>query len=189
MMPGELPAPEWVMCGVPLPDGRKRLYASKSLGKASITHKPDTGQGPASWSLGVRDMVNLVIIDRPTYGECLAHLMMMWENELAERALPAGRMRFPAPWVPIADNAAIAPVGTSAPELTAADRGVHEHATRLHNAAALEHNREMERADRESRQYAKEPGFEHDCALQGCPGRNGACSCVGYCGMPACGGV
>ena len=85
---GELD-PEWVMCGVDVPAG-KRLYASKDLkGSAFQVAIGQYGNGDG-WHL-TTTMCHMLVITRPTYGECMAELMRIWQNwENEGRELPAG---------------------------------------------------------------------------------------------------
>jgi len=85
---GELD-PEWVMAGVDVPAG-KRLYASKDLkGSAFHVAMDQYGNGDG-WHL-TSTMCHMLVITKPTYGECLAELMTIWANWDAEgRDLPAG---------------------------------------------------------------------------------------------------
>jgi hypothetical protein len=87
---GELD-PEWVMCGVDVPAG-KRLYASKDLkGSAFAVAMDQYGNGDG-WHL-TTTMCHMLVITKPTYGECLAELMRIWRNwENEGRELPTGAM-------------------------------------------------------------------------------------------------
>ena len=79
------------MVGVDVPAG-KRLYASKDLkgsafaggdGRALATVTAGTSPPPCS---------HMLVITRPTYGECLAELQRIWQNwENEGRELPAGQ--------------------------------------------------------------------------------------------------
>ena len=85
---GELD-PEWVMAGVDVPAG-KRLYASKDLkGSAFAVAMDQFGNGDG-WHL-TTTMCHMLVITKPTYGECMAELMRIWANwENEGRELPAG---------------------------------------------------------------------------------------------------
>ena len=85
---GELD-PEWVMVGVDVPAG-KRLYASKDLkGSAFAVAMDQYGNGDG-WHL-TTTMCHMLVITKPTYGECLAELIRIWRNwENEGRELPAG---------------------------------------------------------------------------------------------------
>jgi hypothetical protein len=86
---GELD-PEWVMCGVDVPAG-KRLYASKDLKGSAFAVAMDTYGNGDGWHL-TSTLCRMLVITKPTYGECLAELMRIWANwENEGRELPAGR--------------------------------------------------------------------------------------------------
>lgn len=82
--------PEWVMVGVDVPAG-KRLYASRDLKDSAFQLAVDQHLNGEGWHLDTT-MQRMLIITKPTYGECLAELMMIWQNwDNAGRELPAGR--------------------------------------------------------------------------------------------------
>jgi hypothetical protein len=87
---GELD-PEWVMVGVDVPAG-KRLYASKDLkGSAFAVAAQEHSYTADGWHL-TTTMQRMLVITKPTYAECLAELMRIWQNwENAGRELPAAR--------------------------------------------------------------------------------------------------
>jgi hypothetical protein len=86
---GELD-PEWVMAGVDVPAG-KRLYASRDLKGAAFAVAVDENWNGDGWHL-TTTMQRMLVITKPTYAECLAELMMIWQNWDAEgRELPAAR--------------------------------------------------------------------------------------------------
>ena len=86
---GELD-PEWVMCGVDVPAG-KRLYASKDLKGSAFQLAMDQHGNGDGWHL-TTTMCHMLVITKPLYGECLAELMRIWQNwENEGRELPAGR--------------------------------------------------------------------------------------------------
>lgn len=85
---GELD-PEWVMAGVDVPAG-KRLYASRDLKdsafQVAMTEHSYTADG---WHL-ITTMQRMLVITKPTYSECLAELMTIWQNwDNDGRQLPA----------------------------------------------------------------------------------------------------
>ena len=85
---GELD-PEWVMCGVDVPAG-KRLYASKDLKGSAFALAMDQHGNGDGWHL-TTTMCHMLVITKPTYAECLAELMRIWQNwENEGRELPAG---------------------------------------------------------------------------------------------------
>ena len=86
---GELD-PEWVMCGVDVPAG-KRLYASKDLKGSAFQVAMDQHGNGDGWHL-TSTMCHMLVITKPNYGECLAELQRIWLNWANEgRELPAGR--------------------------------------------------------------------------------------------------
>jgi hypothetical protein len=89
---GELD-PEWVMVGVDVPAG-KRLYASKDLkGSAFAVAAQEHSYTADGWHL-TTTMQRMLVITKPTYAECLAELMTIWQNwENEGRGLPAARAR------------------------------------------------------------------------------------------------
>jgi hypothetical protein len=74
---GEL-NPEWVLAGVDVPAG-KRLYASHHLKGSAFTLAVDEHLNGQGWHLETV-MQNMLVITRPTYGECLAELTRIWRN-------------------------------------------------------------------------------------------------------------
>lgn len=85
---GELD-PEWVMAGVDVPAG-KRLYASRELkGSAFAVAVTDSSYSADGWHL-TTTMKRMLVITKPTYAQCLAELMTIWQNWDNEgRELPA----------------------------------------------------------------------------------------------------
>lgn len=87
---GELD-PEWVMVGVDVPAG-KRLYASKDLKGSAFQVAMDAHMNGEGWNL-TTIMQKMLVITKPTYAECLAELMQIWQNwESQGRELPAARV-------------------------------------------------------------------------------------------------
>lgn len=77
---------EFVMVGIPRSDGSKRLMASKDLVGTALSL---VGADPR-WKIGAV-MGNMIVIDKPSYGEGLEQLMRIWANWAAsQRGLPAG---------------------------------------------------------------------------------------------------
>lgn len=86
---GELD-PEWVMVGVDVPAG-KRLYASRDLKGSAFRLAVDAHLNGQGWAL-TTVMCKMLIITKPTYGECMRDLMIIWQNwDNADRELPAAR--------------------------------------------------------------------------------------------------
>jgi hypothetical protein len=86
---GELD-PEWVMCGVDVPAG-KRLYASKDLKGSAFAVAMDQHGNGDGWHL-TSTLQHMLIITKPTYGECMAEALRIWQNwENEGRELPAGQ--------------------------------------------------------------------------------------------------
>lgn len=85
---GELD-PEWVMCGVDVPAG-KRLYASKDLKGSAFAVAMDAYGNGDGWHL-TSTMCLMLVVTKPTYGECMAEVLRIWQNwEDEGRELPAG---------------------------------------------------------------------------------------------------
>lgn len=88
--------PEFVLVGIPRPDGSKRLMASRNLDVTAFA-MTDPDQPPPRWKLGVI-LARLLVIDKPDYQQALAHLMTIWANQdsdaraqvTGKRALDAG---------------------------------------------------------------------------------------------------
>lgn len=79
--------PEWVMVGCDVPAG-KRLYASQELKGTAFTLAVDAHMNGEGWNLATV-MRQMLVITRPTYSECLAELMRIWQNRAGEgRQLP-----------------------------------------------------------------------------------------------------
>lgn len=74
---GELD-PEWIMVGVDVPAG-KRLYASKDL-KGSRFQVAMSQSGDADGWYLTSTMQHMLIITKPTYGECMADALRIWKN-------------------------------------------------------------------------------------------------------------
>ena len=70
------------MVGVDVPAG-KRLYASKDLKGSAFEAAMDAYGNGDGWHL-TTTMQHMLVITRPTYGECLAELMRIWA-ELGQR--------------------------------------------------------------------------------------------------------
>lgn len=71
--------PEFVLAGVDRGRaGGKRLYASKDLGGTAFG-MTEMSDPPPRWKLSTA-MERMLTIDKPTYGEALAHLMRIWSN-------------------------------------------------------------------------------------------------------------
>lgn len=88
---GELD-PEWVMVGVDVPTG-KRLYASRDLKGSAFELAVDEHLNGEGWHL-TTVMQRMLVITKPTYAECLAELMQIWQNWANEgRELPAAPTR------------------------------------------------------------------------------------------------
>jgi hypothetical protein len=74
---GELD-PEWAMAGVDVPAG-KRLYASRDLKGSAFAVAVDENWNGDGWHL-TTTMCRMLVITKPTYAECLAELMTIWQN-------------------------------------------------------------------------------------------------------------
>ena len=85
---GEL-NPEWVMVGVDVPAG-KRLYASRDLKGSAFAVALDEHYNGDGWHL-TTTMCRMLVVTRPTYGECMAEVLRIWANWADDgRQLPAG---------------------------------------------------------------------------------------------------
>lgn len=94
MGPGMLDKPEWIMVGTRIDRGKYRLYASRNLPRAEFEAQWTNADG-ATWGLAA-SLTQMLIIDRDSYGECLAYLMTVWGNQVSEeRGLPAGNGKPP----------------------------------------------------------------------------------------------
>lgn len=71
-------SPEWVMAGVDVPAG-KRLYASRDLKGSAFQLAVDQYGNGEGWDL-TTTMQKMLVITKPTYAECLAELMTIWQN-------------------------------------------------------------------------------------------------------------
>ncbi len=88
---GELD-PEWVMVGVDVPAG-KRLYASKNLKGSRFQVAMDEHSLSADGWYLTSTLQHMLIITKPTYGECMAEALRIWKNwENEGRALPVGQV-------------------------------------------------------------------------------------------------
>lgn len=85
--PGDV---EWAMIGMDV-DAGKRLYASRDLKGAAFGVAVNEHTYDADGWHFTGTLQKMLIITKPTYGECLAELMQIWENwdrnEQAEREL------------------------------------------------------------------------------------------------------
>lgn len=69
---------EWMMVGRDVPAG-KRLYASRNLTGTDFRLAVDQHMDGQGWLVS-SVLANMLIIDRPTYGECLAAMARIWAN-------------------------------------------------------------------------------------------------------------
>lgn len=79
--PSGLPRPDWLMFGVPRPDGSFRLYASREIHGADLLAV--SGSFPYLEVTGISvgaEMRQTLIIDGASYGECLARMAEIWRN-------------------------------------------------------------------------------------------------------------
>ena|ERR1035441_3706395 len=93
--------PEFVLTGQDRGNGMgKRLMASKELGQTSMA-MTDISDPPPRWKLEAV-ISDMLIIDKPTYGEALEHMTMIWRNrerEAAAKAIPAANGEYaPEVW-------------------------------------------------------------------------------------------
>jgi len=69
--------PEFVMVGTPR-QGGKRLHVSRDITVTAFA-MTEIDDPPPRWKIGAI-MEQLLVIDKPTYSECLAHLATIWAN-------------------------------------------------------------------------------------------------------------
>jgi hypothetical protein len=73
-------APEFIMAGIPRGPGMgKRIQVSREV-EVTAFAMTEMGQGEPRFKIGAI-MARLLVIDKPTYAECLAYLAMIWENQ------------------------------------------------------------------------------------------------------------
>lgn len=79
---GELPDPEWVMVGAKV-DAGVRLFASKTLPRAAFEIEQGGRLAAAQgWHLDAI-LENMIIITKPTWGECMSELLRIWGDSTA----------------------------------------------------------------------------------------------------------
>lgn len=72
-------SPEFVLVGIPRGPGMgKRLMASRDLTVTAFA-MTEYSDPPPRWKLGAI-LERLLVIDKPTYGEALAHMATIWAN-------------------------------------------------------------------------------------------------------------
>ena len=69
--------PDFVMVGTPR-QGGKRLQVSRDITVTAFA-MTEIDDPPPRWKIGAI-MEQLLVIDKPTYSECLAHLATIWAN-------------------------------------------------------------------------------------------------------------
>lgn len=86
-------APEFVLVGIPRGAGLgKRLQASRDITVTAFA-MTEIDDPPPRWKIGAI-MERLLVIDKPTYGEALAHLATIWSNwDRDERPVIRDRQR------------------------------------------------------------------------------------------------
>lgn len=70
---------EWLMAGMDRSPAGKRLYASRDLSETDFRLAVDQHQNGQGWRVS-SVLSHMLIIDRPTYGECLAEMARIWAN-------------------------------------------------------------------------------------------------------------
>jgi hypothetical protein len=75
--------PEFILVGIPRGNG-KRIQVSRNIEVTAFTIT-EPGDGEPRFKIGAV-MGHLLVIDKPTYADCLAHLATIWENQNAEAA-------------------------------------------------------------------------------------------------------
>lgn len=78
--------PEFIMTGIPRGAG-KRIQVSRHVEVTAFT-MTEPGEGEPRFKIGAI-LRRLLVIDKPTYAECLAHLAVIWGNQDRE-AQPRG---------------------------------------------------------------------------------------------------
>lgn len=77
--------PKFVMVGVDRPGGGVRLYASRDIPPGRLNWgQRDTDSYAVAWHVEA-DMVSVLIIDKPTWGEAFARVFEIWENHDREQ--------------------------------------------------------------------------------------------------------
>jgi hypothetical protein len=92
--------PDWVMLGVPTPDGKVAIYASKELNHAELTHEIE--QDDVFWRYDQRprfpprtrieltvEMRTYVIVTADTYAQAFRVLFDEWSPEPGRTAIDA----------------------------------------------------------------------------------------------------
>jgi hypothetical protein len=84
--------PEFVLVGIPRPSMQgKRLYASRNI-EVTAFAMTEMGTDP-HWKIGAV-LRQLLVIDKPSYGQCLARMAEIWANwDREERGPSAGQLR------------------------------------------------------------------------------------------------
>lgn len=76
--------PKFVMVGIDRPDGTVRLYASRDIPGAHWGMRDELtasgGIGEVAWHVDAT-MKNVLIIDKPTWGEAFARAFEIWANQ------------------------------------------------------------------------------------------------------------
>jgi hypothetical protein len=72
---------EFVLTGMALPGGRKRVYASRKFpGGISWGQDGGRGTGPLAWRIEA-SMAEVLIVDKDTYAQCMARVFEIWGNQ------------------------------------------------------------------------------------------------------------
>lgn len=89
--------PDWVMLGVPTPDGRVAVYASKELNQAELTHETEFDDIYAWYEPVIRvprhrieltvEMRTYVVVTADTYAQAFRVLFDEWSPETGRPAL------------------------------------------------------------------------------------------------------
>jgi hypothetical protein len=84
--------PEFVLVGIPRPSMQgKRLYASRNI-EVTAFAMTEIGTDP-HWKIGAV-LRQLLVIDKPSYGQCLARMAEIWANwDREERGPSPGQLR------------------------------------------------------------------------------------------------
>jgi hypothetical protein len=80
--------PEFIMAGIPRGPGiGKRIQVSRDI-EVTAFAMTEMGDGEPRFKIGAI-LGRLLVVDKPTYGECLQHLATIWANQDRDAGHPA----------------------------------------------------------------------------------------------------